>query len=163
MLIVTAFIYTNTCPWVWLKIFCGPYPNRKYGFASPAGLSKVMARVLVECNRLFKLIDCFNWSKISLKLFTYTFFLLLLTYVYWNYCIRVHWSWNMLLGVIKNCLLSVYKSDIGIFFPIRFVEGRGEDSGCVVALDNINLLTVLNSIIPSYSCWFLFTLFLSVE
>ena len=45
--------------------------------------------------------------------------------------IIVCWYWNLSSGVISNCLWYVYKPDIQIFFPYRFVEGRGEVSGWV--------------------------------
>ena len=42
-----VFIGTETSPWVCLKVFSAPYPNQTYIFASPAGLWKIVARVLV--------------------------------------------------------------------------------------------------------------------
>ena len=44
---VLELIYPKTCPWLWLKIVCGPYPNRTYVYVSPAGLWNFMARVPV--------------------------------------------------------------------------------------------------------------------
>ena len=44
---VSAFIDTETCPRVWLQIVSGTYPNRTYGFVSPAFLWKVVVRVPV--------------------------------------------------------------------------------------------------------------------
>ena len=41
----SEFIYPKTCPWVWLKILSGMYPNQTYGFASIAVLWKVVARM----------------------------------------------------------------------------------------------------------------------
>ena len=43
----SGFIDPETCAWVWLQIFSGLYPNQAYGFASPAGLWKVVVRVTV--------------------------------------------------------------------------------------------------------------------
>ena len=45
--IVSEFIDPETCSKVWLKIFSRPYTKRTYGFALPAGLWKVVARVTV--------------------------------------------------------------------------------------------------------------------
>ena len=45
--IVSAFIDTETCSWVWFQNINGLYPNRTYGFSSPTGLWKVMVRVTV--------------------------------------------------------------------------------------------------------------------
>ena len=47
ILIGSVFIDPETCPQVWLKFFCGPYPKRIYVFASPTGLWKVAARLPV--------------------------------------------------------------------------------------------------------------------
>ena len=55
-------------PWVCYQIFCGTYPKCTYGFTSPAGLWKVVSRVLVGCSDLFASIDLFYWSKIFFKL-----------------------------------------------------------------------------------------------
>ena len=41
------FIDPETCPQVGMQFFSGTYPDLKYGFASPAGLCKVVARVPV--------------------------------------------------------------------------------------------------------------------
>ena len=41
------FIDPVTCPRVCYQIVSGPCPNRTYGFASPAGLWKVVTMVLV--------------------------------------------------------------------------------------------------------------------
>ena len=53
--------------------------------------------------------------------------------------IRDHWSWKFSSGVFENCLWAVFKPDIHIFSPCRFVEGRGEGSGWVFRLVHINL------------------------
>ena len=45
--IISAFIYPETFPRLWLQIFSGPYPNRTYVFASPAGFWKVLVGVPV--------------------------------------------------------------------------------------------------------------------
>ena len=50
----SAFIDHENCPWVWLKIISGPYPNHTYIFDSPTGLSKVVVRVLVLWLHLLK-------------------------------------------------------------------------------------------------------------
>ena len=60
--ILSAFIYTETFPWVLLQISSGPYPNRTYGFASPTCLWKVVARLpvfVIEPVAINTLI-CFN-------------------------------------------------------------------------------------------------------
>ena len=124
---------------------------------------KVMEMVTVRCNCFLTSTDWFAWSKISLKLFTLTWFCWFLTCVYWIYWISVHWHWHMYLGGIKNYLWDVSKSETRIYFPCRFVEGCGEGAGGVIALAIINWLTGLKSIIPSYTCWFLFLLVLEVE
>ena len=72
------------------KNLCGPYPNRTYGFSSPAGLWKVVARVTVGCSELFTSIDWFAWSKISFNFFVQAFFFLSLTCFYHLYWILVH-------------------------------------------------------------------------
>ena len=46
-LIVSAFVDTETCTCVCYQIVFGPYPNRTYGIASPAGLWNVVLRVPV--------------------------------------------------------------------------------------------------------------------
>ena len=45
--IVSAFIYTETFPRVWLQIICWSYSNRTYQFDSPPVLMKVVERVPV--------------------------------------------------------------------------------------------------------------------
>ena len=116
-LIGLMFIDPETCPRVWLKIVCGPYPNRTYKFASPAGLWKAMARVPVGCSDLFASIDCFVWCKITFKFFVRAFFCLSLTCVYHIYWISVHWSWNLSSSVIANCQWAICKPDVRIFSP----------------------------------------------
>ena len=54
--IVSEFIDTDTCPWLWLKILCGKYPIWTCRFASTAGLRKVVGRVsffYCTCNSQF--------------------------------------------------------------------------------------------------------------
>ena len=85
-----AFIDPEIFYWAWLKIFSGLYPNRTYGFSSPAGLWKVVARVTVGCSELFTSIDWFAWSKISFNFFVQAFFFLSLTCFYHLYWILVH-------------------------------------------------------------------------
>ena len=43
----SEFIDPETFPWVFKKIFSGPYPNCTYGFSSTKGLRKVVTRVTV--------------------------------------------------------------------------------------------------------------------
>ena len=116
----------ETFTWVWLQIIFGKYPNRTYGFSSRTGLWKVATRVPVRCSELFASIDCFAWYKISFKLFAQDLFCWLLTIVYHIYWIRVHWSWNLSLGVIANIQWAVSKPYIQICVYHRFLEGRGE-------------------------------------
>ena len=66
----SVLIDTDTCTWVWLKFVCGIYPNWTYRFSPPTGLWKVVVRGTVVCNWLLTSINCFEWSKTSLKLFT---------------------------------------------------------------------------------------------
>ena len=54
--------------------------------------------------------------------------------------IRVHWYWNLYSGVLENCLWASSKMKIWIFFPCRFVEGRGEGAGWVFILYWLNWL-----------------------
>ena len=132
----------ETFTWVWLKIFLRPYPNKTFGFASPAGLWEVVVRVLVECNCFLAWIYYFNWYEISYKSFTQAYFCLFLTCLYFNYWISVHWSWNLSSVVIANCLWAVSKTDIRISSPCRIVEGRGEGAGFLVTLVIIDWLVV---------------------
>ena len=83
----------------------------------PSGLWKVMARVTVGCSDLFDSIYCFAWSKIYLKFFVQAFFYWLFTCKYHIYWTRVHWSWNLSLGVIANCQWAVSKPDTWISLP----------------------------------------------
>ena len=46
-MIGSVFIDPENFPRVCKKIVCGPYPNQTYGFDPPAGLWKVLARVLI--------------------------------------------------------------------------------------------------------------------
>ena len=55
--------------------------------------------------------------------------------------------------------MGVFKSDIHILFPHRFVEGCGKGSGCVIALVIITWLNVFKSVIPRFSCWVLLSTF----
>ena len=66
------------------------------------------------------------YLKISIKLFIKYFFCWFLTCVYHIYCIRIHWSWNLSLGVLENFQWAVSKLYIWIFYPHRFLEGCGE-------------------------------------
>ena len=60
--------------------------------------------------------------------------------IYW---IRVHWSWNLSLGVLANFLWAVSKPDMRIFFPCKFTEGYGEGAGWVFRLVCFNWLLCL--------------------
>ena len=145
--IVSAFIDSETCPRVWLKVFHETYPNRTYRFSSPVLLWKVVARVPVECNWLLTPIDLFYWSKISFKLFTQAYFNLLLTSIYWIYWISVIWSWNFPSNVIANFMCSLYKPNIQILFSRSLVDGRVEGAGFVVTIVIINLFTGFKEIL----------------
>ena len=46
--------------------------------------------------------------------------------MYFIYWISVCWSWKLSWGVLENFQWDLSKMDIHIFFPRRFVEGRGE-------------------------------------
>ena len=48
---------------MWYQIFCWSYTNQRYGFSSPADLSKVVVRVSVGCYFLLESINCFYWYK----------------------------------------------------------------------------------------------------
>ena len=86
----SEFIDPETFPLVCYKIVCTTYPNQTYGFASPAGLWKFVARVPVGCLDLSVSIDFFALSKLSFKLFVRNFFCLLLNCIYHIYCFVVH-------------------------------------------------------------------------
>ena len=129
-------------------------------------LSKLNIRIFFLCrivpvaySYFFTSIDLFDWSKISSKFFGQALFGLLLTCVYCVYWISINWDWNLSSRLIVNCMWDINKSDIQLFFPLRFVEGRGEGYGCGIPLVCINLFNVFKSIIPSSSCWFLFKSF----
>ena len=74
VLFVLEFIDIEIPPPGVLKIICGTYPNQTYGFASPTGLWKVVAWVLVGCSDLLTSIYCFSWSQILFKFFVQDFF-----------------------------------------------------------------------------------------
>ena len=67
--------------------------------------------------------------KISFKSFVQAFFCWFLTCVYHIYWINIHWYWNLSAGVIANCKWAVSKPYIRIYFPSRFLEGRGRGAG----------------------------------
>ena len=129
MLIESAFIYSEIFPWMCLKVVCGTYSNWTYGFASPLGLWKVVERVPVECNCLFKSIGFFAWYKTSFKFLAQAYFCWLSTCVYWIYLISIHWSWNLSSIVIENLLWALSKLEMRILFHLNFVEGRGKGVG----------------------------------
>ena len=82
-LIVNLFVWVNRISiyWYW-KIYSGVFEKmyverieiRTYGFASPEGTWKIVARVPVGCSYLFTSIYCFACSKIYFKLFVQFFF-----------------------------------------------------------------------------------------
>ena len=151
-LIISAFVDLNTCPQVWIQIVYGTYTNWTWIFSYPAGLWKVVVRVPVGCDCLLMPICCFDWYKISFKLFTQCFLCWFLTCVFCIYRISIHWSEHFSLSMISNFLWAIYKPDIRIWLPCRFVEGCGKGGGCVDSLVIINLFTVFKSTTPSYSC-----------
>ena len=104
-----------------LQMFCGPYPNRKYGFSFPVGFWKVVARVPVGGSDLFTLIDFFSWSKIFFKCFIQDLFCWLLTYVYCIYRTFFYWYLNLYSGVLEIFLWAVSKLYMQLRFPPRFV------------------------------------------
>ena len=81
-----------------------------------------MTRVPVGFLDLFTSIDCFVWSKISLKFLSQALFCLMLTFVYWNYWISVHWFWNMSSGVLETFLGRI-QIGYAYFVPLQ-VCGR---------------------------------------
>ena len=119
---VSAFIDPESFPQVCLKIVCGMYTKRTYGFNPHTGMCIFVVRVPVGCSDLFASIDWFDWSIISFKLFVQAFFYWLLTCVYHMYWISVHWSWNLYLGVLANHQWTISKLDICICFYHRLVE-----------------------------------------
>ena len=61
--IESSLIINETCPWVWLKIFCGMYPNRTYRFSSPAGLWRFVTRGAVGCQTCLLQLEGFLYLK----------------------------------------------------------------------------------------------------
>ena len=45
MFIGIASVDTETCPWLYTQFVSGTFPNRTYGFDSPAGFWKEFAKV----------------------------------------------------------------------------------------------------------------------
>ena len=86
-----------------------------------------------EASGCVLILVCFNWWIFLilniLQLIFQALFCLLLTCVYHIYYIIVHLSWNLSSGVISNYQWSLFKLDICIYFPHRFVEGREEGDG----------------------------------
>ena len=123
-------------------------------FAYPTGLWKVLEMVPFGCSDLFASMYCFDWSKISFKLFVQALFCWFLTCVYFIQWISAHWSLNLSLGMLANCLLAVSKLDIHLCSPHKFLEGSGEGDGSVISLAVINWLTGFKSIIKNSSNWF---------
>ena len=72
-----AFIDTNTCPRVLLKIVCGSYTNRTYIFASPAGFIKVVVIITVGFNFLLTSLAAFLYLKSPSSSYSKTYFLFL--------------------------------------------------------------------------------------
>ena len=73
------------------------------------------------------------------------FVLIIVNQFFYIDMIRFHWSWNLSLGVISNCLWDISKPDIWIYFTHRFVEGRDKGYGWVFRLVRFNLLILLIS------------------
>ena len=101
----SALIDPETYPWVCNKIVYGPYPNRKYIFASSAGFWKVVARVTVGCSELFALVDVFFLSKISFELLVQSLFF------YVDFCVFNLLSQRPL--IMKLVLACVSKFSVG--------------------------------------------------
>ena len=122
------------------------YPKQTYGFASPAGLWKVVTKVTVWCSDFFDSIDFFYWSKNILEVIHTSLLFLLLTCVYHIYWISVHLSWKLFLGVLENCQWTVSKLDIKFCFPRRFVESRDEGDSFMISSFVTNTLILLKAV-----------------
>ena len=71
----------------------------------------------------------FGVYKTSVKILIQAFFCWFLTCVYHIYWISVNWSWKLSLGFIENGQWAIYKLDMWICSPRRFVEGCGSGDG----------------------------------
>ena len=74
--------------------------------------------------------------------------------------ISVHLSWKLSAGVLSNCLWVVYKPDIRIYFPWRFVGVFFMVSvGCSELFTSIYWFSwykiPFNFFVQSFFCWFL--------
>ena len=79
--IVSVIIDPDTCPRVWLKFFCGTYPNQTYWFASPIVLCKIKVGVSLGCNYLSTSIYFLSWSNLFFDLFTIAYFYCWLVFI----------------------------------------------------------------------------------
>ena len=113
-------------------------------YASPQITISRITPILYVLKRLFNrtklslFLNCFllfliSWlTVITIKVLIYfkllvqAIFRWLLTCLYNIYRSRIHLSWILSLGVLENCYWALYKPDIRIFSPRRFVEGCGE-------------------------------------
>ena len=69
----------------------------------------------------------------------------------------------MSLGVIENCLWSVFKLYICILYPRIIDKDGGEGAGCIIVIVIINLFTGYKAIISIFSCLLLLIFVLTVK
>ena len=149
-LIGSAFIDSETCPCLWLKIVHGPYLNRTYRFASPQvrGISLIWFLYDVQ-NCLLQVIALIGLEVSSSHL-------LKPSYVYfWLVCIMFIGSYLIDTETcpcvwLQNFQWDIYKPDIWIFFPHRFVECCCEGFGfCDLTCCN-QCIDCIQGILSSY-------------
>ena len=140
MLILSVFIDPETFLRVCLKLYVGFIQIRhKYFFTQRfvrfhgEGFGWVFRLFLIN---LFLFI--YNILQVLCSRFILLIFDLCLFHLMYNSSLIL----KLFLGCVENCLWGLYKSDIRIFFPQRFVRVYGEGVGSLVSLEVINLLTV---------------------
>ena len=137
-------------PCLWLQIILGQYQKWTYGFASPAGLWKVMARILVSCSILFASIYWYTWSKISYKLFFKALY-----FGCWLVCIIFIGSAFIDTDTCPLVLLQMFSelyTNRTYEFPLhRFMEGHGKGAGFAISSITINTLVGFK-LVPQVHC-----------
>ena len=69
---------------------------------------------------------------------------------------RIHWSWMLSMGVLESFLWSVYKPDIWICFPYKFVYVCGKGSVWVFIIDFFSWSKMsFKLFVQAFFCWFL--------
>ena len=102
------------------------------------------SRTTVQHLEVIIIYTIYYWSSIVLWSFSYHIWVVDCRHVFFRINrIRVHWSWNLSLGVLENCPWDLSKPDINICFPRRFIEGRYEGAGWVFIIVRFNWLLLL--------------------